>query len=60
VKAEGYQKDVHPILEYATCAWAPSIHTHYNVDKLEAIQRRAVRFVDFHSTSGGAEMLTTL
>jgi len=45
VKAEAYQIYVCPILEYATGAWAP--HTQCNIDnyKLEAVQRRAARFV---------------
>ena len=60
VKAEAYLMYVRPILEYATCVWAP--HTQCNIDKLEAVQRRAARFVigDFRSTSSVTQMLTTL
>jgi len=60
VKAEAYQIYVRPILEYATCAWAP--HTQSNIDKLEAVQRRAARFVtgDFRLTSSVTQMLTNL
>ena len=37
-------------------------HTQCNIDKLEAVQRRAARFVigDFRSTSSVTQMLTTL
>ena len=59
VKAEAYQIYVHPILEYATCAWANVTQCN---NKLEAVQRRAARFVtgDFCSTSSVTQMLTTL
>ena len=41
-----------PIMEYATFVWSP--HTAANINKLEAVQRRAARFVmsnyDRHSS----------
>ena len=44
---------VRPHLEYASTCWNP--YTKHNIDKLEAVQRRAARFVlnfyDFHTTA---------
>ena len=51
---------VRPILEYAICSWSP--HSRRNIDKLEAVQRRAARFVlgNYHYTSSVTEMLHSL
>ncbi|KAL8615930.1 hypothetical protein ACOMHN_034606 [Nucella lapillus] len=39
VKEQAYKAFVRPILEYASSVWDP--HTQKNIDKLEAVQRRA-------------------
>ena len=52
VKNSAYNMIVRPHLEYASTCWNP--YTKRNIDKLEAVQRRAVRFVlnlyDYHLT----------
>lgn len=59
-KAQTYQTMVRPVLEYASTAWDP--YTQTNVNKLEAVQRRAARFVtgDYRTTSSVSEMITNL
>ena len=42
MKSQAYTTYVRPILEYASCAWAP--HTMYDINRLQAIQNRAARF----------------
>ena len=42
VKQTAYNTLVRPHLEYASSAWCP--HTKCNIDKIEAVQRRAARF----------------
>ena len=56
-KADAYLMYVRPTLEYAAVAWAT--HTKCDTEKLEAVQRRAARFVmsDFNRTSSVTEML---
>ena len=51
---------VRPILEYAAVVWAP--HTKCDIDRLEAVQRRAARFVtsDYNRTSSVTVMLDNL
>ena len=60
IKAQCFTTFVRPVLEYASAAWAP--HHKSDVDKLEAVQRRAARFVmwDYHRTSSVANMLCQL
>jgi len=60
IKAQCYKTLVRPILEYASSAWDP--HTTTNTAKLEAVQRRAARFVmgDYRTTSSTSEMIATL
>ena len=41
VKALAYKTFVRPQLEYASSVWAP--HTHCNIDRIEAVQRRSAR-----------------
>ena len=60
IKADAYLMYVRPTLEYAAAVWAP--HTKCDTEKLEAVQRRAARFVmsDFNRTSSVTEMLHNL
>ena len=60
IKSDAYLMYVRPILEYAICSWSP--HSRRNIDKLEAVQRRAARFVlgNYHYTSSVTEMLHSL
>ena len=48
---------VRPLLEYASSVWDP--YTKRNIDKIEAIQRRAARFVlnCYHNTSSVSAVL---
>ena len=52
-KNSAYNMIVHPHLEYASTCWNP--YTKRNIDKLEAVQRRAAIFVlnfyDYHPTA---------
>eukprot|EP00112_Aurelia_sp_Birch-Aquarium-sp1_P017383 Seg402.1 transcript_id=Seg402.1/GoldUCD/mRNA.D3Y31 product="hypothetical protein" protein_id=Seg402.1/GoldUCD/D3Y31 len=49
-KAKEYTTIVRPIIEYASTVWNVCIHQANNIKKIEAIQRRAARFVrrDYH------------
>jgi len=49
-----------PVLEYASTMWDP--HTSTNINKIEAVQRRAARFSlnDFSTFSSVTNMLRTL
>ncbi|MCG8078976.1 MAG: hypothetical protein JAY75_22405, partial [Candidatus Thiodiazotropha taylori] len=60
VKAQCYKTLVHPILEYASPVWDP--YTASNITQLEAVQRRAARFVmgDYRTTSSTSQMIATL
>jgi hypothetical protein len=60
VKERAYKSFVRPVLEYASSVWDP--HTQKNIDKLEAVQRRAARFVcnRYHNTSSVSRMLDIL
>ena len=60
IKAKSYQTMVRPVVEYASSAWDP--HTDRNTEKLEAVQRRAARFVtgDYHTTSSVSDMISNL
>ena len=51
---------VRPVLEYASTVWDP--HTLTNINKIEAVQRRAARFClnDFSTFSSVTNMLRTL
>ena len=51
---------VRPILEYASSAWDP--YTQTEISQLEAVQRRAARFVkgDYRQTSSTSQMLKDL
>ena len=58
VKAQSYQTMVRPILEYASYSWDP--YTFTNIHQLEAVQRRAARFVcgDYKTTSSPSQTTT--
>ena len=60
VKAQSYQTMVRPILEYASTSWDP--HSKTNIEKIEAVQRRAARFVygDYKTTSSPSQMIADL
>ena len=60
IKTKCYESFVRPILEYSSSAWAP--HTQQNIQSLEAVQRRAARFVtsDYRRTSSVTDMLQSL
>ena len=60
IKAQCYKTLVRPILEYASPAWDP--HTATNINKLEAVQRRAARFTmgDYKTTSSTSQMISDL
>ena len=57
---QSYQTLVRPILEYTSSAWDP--YTHQNINKLEALQRIAARFVtgDYRTTSSVSDMNSNL
>ena len=60
IKTRAYQAIVRPSLEYATCVWDP--HTQIAKQKLEAVQRRAARYVTrrYHNTSSVTNVLRHL
>ena len=60
IKADAYLMYVRPILEYAAVVWVP--HTKCDINRLEAVQRRAARFVtsDYNRTSSVTVMLDNL
>ena len=60
VKETAYKAYVRPCLEYASSVWDPHQHNHTN--RIEAIQRRAARFVmrDYRRTSSVSTMLDEL
>lgn len=60
VKNQAYLAYVRPLLEYASSTWDP--HTAKNISSLEAVQRRAARWVtqDYHQTSSVDAMMDTL
>ena len=60
IKAQCFTTFVRPVLEYAFTVWAP--HHKSDIDKLEAVQRRAARLVmrDYHRTSSVTNMLCQL
>ena len=59
-KAQCYKALVRPIVEYASTVWDP--HTATNIAKVEAVQRRAARFVydDYKTTSSSSDMIARL
>ena len=60
IKETAYKTYVRPLMEYAVTVWDP--HTQKSVDRLEAIQRRAARFVlrRHRNTSSVSAMLDEL
>ena len=60
IKETAYKTFVRPILEYACTVWDPSGQN--NINRLEAVQRRAARFVvnRYHNTSSVSCMIDKL
>ena len=60
IKAQSYQALVRPILEYVSTSWDP--YTKSNIQQLEAVQRRASRFVtgDYRTNSSPSQMIADL
>ena len=60
IKETAYKTFVRPILEYSSSIWDP--HTELLTNKLEAVQRRAARFVlrRYHNTASPTAMLDEL
>ena len=59
-KSSAYKVLVHPQLEYCSTVWCP--FTDSNISKLEAVQRRAARWVkhDYGQTSSVTKMMQSL
>ena len=57
VETKYYETFVRQVLEYSSSAWAP--HTQRDIQSIEAVQRRAARFVtgDYGRTSSVSNML---
>ena len=60
IRQTAYQTLVRPQVEYASPVWSP--HTDKNINKIEAVQRRASRWVthDYSSYSSVTQMIDTL
>ena len=60
IKAQCYTSLVRPVIEYAAAAWDP--YTAKNIQPLEAVQRRASRFVtgDYKTTSSTSQVIANL
>ena len=60
IKAQAYTTFVRPTVEYASTIW--DSHTQVGINKVEAVQRRAARFVkgDYRQTSSVTTMLQSL
>ena len=60
IKAQSYQALVRPILEYASTSW--DLYSISNIQQLEAVQRRAARFLtgDYITTSSPSQMIADL
>ena len=60
IKETAYKTFVRPILEYSSTVWDPE--SSVNINKLEAVQRRAARFTlnRYHNTSSVSAMIESL
>ena len=60
LKETAYDTYVRPTVEFASAAWDP--HTQRNIQKIEQVQRSAVRFVmgDYNRTSSVTDMMNIL
>ena len=59
-RAQCYTSLVRPVIEYAATAW--DLYTARNIQQLEAVQRRAAKFVtgDYKTTSSTSQMIANL
>jgi len=60
IKLQCYKSLVRPVLDYASAAWDP--HTQTCIQQLEAVQRRAARFItgNYRTTSSISQMIADL
>ena len=60
IKLQSYKSLVRPVLDYAAAAWDP--HTQMCITQLEAVQRRAARFItgNYRTTSSTSQMIADL
>ena len=60
IKEKSYKAFVRPLLEYASSVWDP--YKQRSIDKLEAVQRRATRYVlnRYHNTSSVSRLIEQL
>ena len=60
IKLQCYKSLVRPVLDYASAAWDP--HTQACIQELEAVQRRAARFItgNYRTTSSTSQMIADL
>jgi len=60
IKLQCYKSLIRPVLDYAAAAWDP--HTQTCISQLEAVQRRAARFItgNYRTTSSTSQMIADL
>ena len=60
IKERAYKAYIRPLLEYAATVWDP--YTQKAIDRIEAVQRRAARFVTncYHQTTSANNIIQSL